>query len=215
MNTKVFACAAMAGLMLATAGATPARAQYESRSRYTFAARRHLDELAYRLWQDANDVCWEMYRHYRHNPGFRVTYREMYRLMTDARHIHDLVHEGYHFGRHDVDHIARDLHDADRLFHHIEDDIRGWTSSSRGYHHYGGHYGHGYDYGHDVHGPGYRDELTRKVRYLEQTLHHLMSDYGVRSRLGDDRSSPAPQAPPEPPGEADSRPRLRGPSLAR
>ncbi|MBT6497644.1 MAG: hypothetical protein HOL01_24290 [Planctomycetaceae bacterium] len=169
-----------------------AQSQYRS-DRSTFAARRHMDVLADRLWKDANTVCWEMYRHYSHNREFRETYREMYRVMKDAQHIHDLVHEGAHYGRHDVDHIASDLHEIDKLFHHIEDDIRGWSSSYRGH---SAHYGSGHhDYGHAVHGDGYGDALTRKMRYVEQTLHHLMADYGVKSQLVEQEPHSAPPPP--------------------
>ena len=171
-----------------------AKADHETRTdRTTFAARRHIDVFADRLLHDANQVCWEMYRHNGHNRGFSETYREMYRAMKDAQHIHDLVHEGAHRGRHDVDHIASDLHEIDKLFHHIEGDIRGWTSSYRG--HYGhGDYGHD-NYGHAVHGRNFGDELTRKMRYFEQTLHHLMADYGVKSRLVEQEPTSAPPLP--------------------
>ena len=152
----------------------------------SFAARRHLDVLADRLFKDANEVCWEMYRHYDHNRGFRDTYREMYRVLKDAEHIHDLVHEAAHNGRHDEDHIASDLHEIDKLFHHIEDDIRNWSSSDRGHR----------DFGHDVHGSEYGHGLTRKMRFVEQTLHHLMSDYGVKTKL----APPAREATPPAPG---------------
>lgn len=184
------------GLAVLTLSTAEAQAQYApSSSSYSFAARRHMDELANRLWQDANGICWEMYHNYSHNPGFRETYAEMYRVMKDAQHVHDLVHEDYHLGRHSDDHIARDLHDIDRLFHHIEDDISTWTSSRR----LGGHgqfgYGHHHDYGHIVHGHSYADELTRKMRRFEQDLHHLMADYGVRSQLGEAPPATAPPAP--------------------
>jgi hypothetical protein len=179
--SSLFLTAAMVILVCSTA-----KAEHETRSdRTTFAARRHMDVLADRMWKDANQVCWEMYRHYGHNRGFRETYREMYRAMKDAQHIHDLVHDGAHRGRHDVDHIASDLHEIDRLFHHIEGDIRGWSSSYRG------HYGHG-AYGHAVHGQNFADELTRKMRYFEQTLHHLMADYGVKSQLVEQEPGSAP-----------------------
>lgn len=160
--------------------------------RRTFAARRHMDVLADRLAKDANEVCWEMYRHYRHNRGFRETYREMYRVLKDAEHIHDLVHEGAHHGHQDEDHIASDLYEIDKLFHHVGDDIRHWTSSYRG------RDSHGHDYSHDVHGGGISHGLTRKMHYVEQTLHHLMSDYGVKSKRGEKAPKPTAPAPPSP-----------------
>lgn len=43
-----------------------------------FGARSHLDELADTLQLQANDIAWEMYRRYQHNPGFQETYAEMH-----------------------------------------------------------------------------------------------------------------------------------------
>lgn len=199
MNSKMLFGTTLAGLTLLLTFTQPASAEHRDRTRYSFAARRHMDVLANRLHDDANEICWEMYRHYQHNPGYRETYREMYRVMKDAEHVHDLVHDGYHRDRHDVDHIASDLYEIDKLFHHIEGDIRNWRSSSRGYH---GHDSHG-DFDDYVHGRGYRDELSRKMRYFEQTLHHLMADYGVKSKLGEKKSKQSPPAPPGSPVPAD------------
>jgi len=193
MQNKLMASTTVMGLALVLAAGPSAAAADRDFDGYTFAARRHLDVLAYRLWTDSVDVCWEMYRHYGHNPGFGETYREMYRLTKDAEHIHDLVHEGYQFGRHDVDHIASDLNEIDALFHHIQDDVRAWSPSYHG--RYSGHDDH---FGHYVHGRGFGDGLTRKMRYLEQTLHHLMADYGVRSQLIDGRGDLAPGRPSAP-----------------
>ena len=182
---KVSSLFLIAAMVVSICPTAKAQTQYQS-NRTSFAARRHMDVLADRLWKDANTVCWEMYRHYGHNRGYRETYREMYRVIKDAQHIHDLVHEGAHQGRHDVDHIASDLHEIDKLFHHIEGDIRGWSSSYRG---------HSSHYGHAVHGHQYGDELTRKMRYFEQTLHHLMADYGVKSQLVEQEPNSAPPPP--------------------
>lgn len=201
MKARYLTGAAVLGLAVVTSAASTAQAQqYPPTSSYSFAARRHMDELANRLWQDANSICWEMHHNYRHNPGFRETYAEMYRVMKDAQHVHELVHDDYHLGRHSDDHIARDLHEIDQLFHHIEDDIRGWTSSRRFGH---GHYDH-HDYGHYVHGHSYSDQLTRQMRRFESSLHHLMADYGVRSQLGEAPAGTSPTAPPAPADGASS-----------
>ena len=138
-----------------------------SRARYTFGARRHLDILADRLQREANAVCWEMYYNYQREPGYRTTYREMYKILEDSVHIHNLAHDDAHHETDNEDHIAEDLHDIDRLFHHVEDDIRHWSSRNR-YH---------------------RHDLAYKMERLEITLHHLMDDYGVRSKR------PAPKPP--------------------
>ncbi|MCA8997020.1 MAG: hypothetical protein KDA80_08540 [Planctomycetaceae bacterium] len=140
-----------------------------------FGGRHHLDDLAYEMKLQANDVAWEMYRRYQHNPGFSATYAEMHELLRDANHIHDLVHASAHHHFHDVDHIAADLHEIDQLFHHIEDDIVGWRPSFHSHHH------------HAAHG-----DLFTKMERLEDTLHHLMEDYGVHSRITETTAPPAP-----------------------
>ena len=153
------------GGTLAQADHTPRRSQYE------FGARRHMDTLADRLQREANAVCWEMYYNYQHEPDYRTTYREMYKVLQDTIHIHDLAHDDAHRGTGNEDHIAEDLHDIDKLFHHVEDDIRLWSSRNRYHHH----------------------DLGHKMERLETTLHHLMKDYGVRS------NRPAPKPPGSPP----------------
>ncbi len=142
----------------------------------TFGARRHLDTLADRLRREANSICWERQDNYQHEHDFRATYREMYTVLEDSIHIHDLAHDSAHRGVDNEDHIAEDLHEMDRLFHHIEEDIEHWSSRNRYHHH----------------------DLTHKMERFETTLHHLMEDYGVRSK----RPAPKPSgsaAPPKPP----------------
>ena len=142
----------------------------------TFGSRRHLDRLADQLRKQANDITWEMYRSYQHNPEFVETYNEMYKLLGDAQHIHDLIHDAaYRHGHHDVDHIADDLHEFDALFHHIEDDIEHWAPT--------------YNSRHFVHAHG---NLHSKMEHMEETLHHLMDDYGVRSNVTTQTPPPAP-----------------------
>ncbi len=167
---------------------------------YKFGGRSHVDALAAQLERQANAVCLEMYRNYRRNPGYRETYREMYTVLQDAKHIHELVHDHYHEQRHDTDdHIAEDLYHMDELVHHIEDDIRGWVSDRR-YH----------DQTHFY--PRSGDSLQRLMSEFTDTLHHLMEDYGVRRRIsGNDGEAPPPEddlvAPPPPGGPLPSRPR--------
>jgi hypothetical protein len=163
--------AVVAALSIQHGSVALAQAEYGSgRSQYTFGARRHVDTLADRLRQEANAVCWEMYDNYQHERTFRETYREMYTLLQDAIHIHDLAHDDAHRGTDNEDHIAEDLHDIDKLFHHIEDDIEHWSSRNRYHNH----------------------DLAYRMERLEITLHHLMKDYGVQSK----RPAPKPPGPP-------------------
>ncbi|MEX0715477.1 MAG: hypothetical protein WD066_02775 [Planctomycetaceae bacterium] len=151
---------------------------------YQFGDRRHLDRLATQLEREANDLCWEMYRNYQRNPGWRDTYREAYQVLQDAKHIHELVHDQYRGARNE-DHIADDLHEMDKLFHHIEGDVARWQPDRAGRFHIDPHDPHG---GHMHH----HGDLPRKLKVFEDTLHHMMTDYGVRTRLGD---PPAPGGP--------------------
>lgn len=150
---------------------------HESTRAYTFGARRHLDTLADRLRREANTICWEMYDNYQHEREFRATYREMYTVLEDSIHIHDLAHDAAHRGTDNEDHIAEDLHEMDRLFHRIEDDIEHWSCGNR-YH---------------------RHDLSHKMERFETTLHDLMEDYGVRSKRPAPKP-PGPTTPPKPPG---------------
>lgn len=158
---------------------------------YQFAGRQHLDRLAIELEQRANDLCWEMYRNYQRNPGWRETYAEAYKILQDAKHIHQLVHDQYR-GTPNQDHIADDLHEVDQLFHHVERDVAHWQPDRAiaGRQYYNPHDPHG---GHMA----YHGDLPNKLRAFEDVLHHMMTDYGVRSRLG---------AAPVPPGSAGSPP---------
>ena len=158
----------------AFAQASHAQASHaHDRARSTFGERRHVDTLADRLQREANTICWEMYNHYQHEQGYRETYREMYTALEDAIHIHDLAHDDAHRGTDHENHIVEDLHDMDRLFHHVEDDIRHWSSRN--------HY--------------HRHDLAYQMERFESTLHHLMNDYGVRSK----RPAPKPEGPGKPP----------------
>jgi len=135
----------------------------------TFGSRAHLDNYADLLQKQANSVAWDMYRNYQGNPGFEETYKEVYELLDATKHVHALIHDAtYVHGVHDVDHIAQDLHQMDQLFHHIEDDIANWVPTHASYHFARAH-----------------GDLHSRVEAMEETLHHLMEDYGVNSNLGD------------------------------
>ena len=142
-----------------------ARLGYDYGQTVRFGGRSHLDALSADLKYRANAICWEMYRNYRTNPGFQITYSEAYEMLQQTKHIYMLVWENeYHLrSRGQEDHIAADLAQIDALFHHIEDDIATWRP----------------DYFHPHHG----GNLHRLVEEMEQTLHHLMEDYGVTSQI--------------------------------
>ena len=119
----------------------------------SFGAFSHVDELAVRLEDMANQLCLDLYYNYSHNPEFRETYSEAYQVLEVARFIHDSEH------RHDRASIRQQLLGLDDLFHHIEDDIRGWSRHHR----------------RQIGDLG----ILSKTALLESTLHHLMNDVGV------------------------------------
>jgi hypothetical protein len=105
-----------------------------------------------------------MYRHYHHNRDYRTVYREMFEVRKAAKHIKTLVKENYYRRQHgDDDHIVRDLHEMDRWFHHVQNDVRNWVPDNpRTY-------------------PGRTIQVM--MDELELDIHHLMDDYGVKSRI--------------------------------
>jgi hypothetical protein len=127
----------------------------------------HVDDLAIRLEQLTSELCLDMHYNYRHNPGFKETYREVYQLYELAKYIHAEEHHGHH------EEIARKLTGMDDLFHHVQEDIRGWH---RHHHRQIGSLG-----------------IISKTDRIESTIHHLMNDVGARFEV-------APEEPPLPAG---------------
>lgn len=119
----------------------------------SFGACSHVDDLASRLELLMNELCLDLYYNYSHNPGFPETYAEAYSLYQTAQSIHAAQHN---FDRATV---QNQLAGADALFHHIQDDVFGW---SRNPHRQIGALG-----------------LQERIDITEDTLHHLMEDVGV------------------------------------
>jgi hypothetical protein len=131
-----------------------------------FGAFSHVDHLAVRLEELANEVCLDLYYNYSHNFEFRETYSEAYQVLEVARYIHDAEH------RHDRAAIQEQLQGLDDLFHHVQDDVRGWTRHHR----------------RQIGNLG----ILSKMGLLESTLHHLMNDVGVKLAPGTGEQAPAP-----------------------
>lgn len=119
-----------------------------------FGSFSHVDDLAARLESLSNEFLLDLHYNYSHNPGFRETYAEAYQLLEVARFIHAAEHQQ------DRRAIQSRLNGMDALFHHIQDDVRGW---SRHHHHQVGQLG-----------------ILSKADMIESTLHHLMNDVGVQ-----------------------------------
>jgi hypothetical protein len=110
-------------------------------------------DLSGRLETLINEILLDLHHNYAHNPGFAETYRECYQLLGIAKFIHAAEHNG------DREAIRSRLAGTDQLFHHIEDDVRGWTR---------------------IHRRRYGTlGLEAKMELTEATLHHLMNDVGV------------------------------------
>jgi len=124
-----------------------------SPSEIHFGACEHVDELAAELEVLMNELCLDLYYNYSHNPGFQETYAEAYSLYQTARFIHAAEHN---FDRVTV---QRQLGGADALFHHVQDDVRGWTRIPR----------------RQIGALG----IIAKINFAEEALHHLMDDVGV------------------------------------
>ena len=118
-----------------------------------FGSFSHVDDLASRLEELTNQFLLDLHYNYQHNHGFRETYAEGYQLMQVAKFIHDAEHA------HDRAAIRSKLNGMDALFHHLQDDVRGW---SRIHHRQIGQLG-----------------ILSKMDMIESTLHHLMNDVGV------------------------------------
>lgn len=129
-----------------------------------FGSFTHVDELALQFETLMNEICLDLHYNYHHNYGFRETYAEAYQLLQAAKFVHAAEH------RQDRQAIRAELGGVDALFHHVEDDVRGW---SRHHHKQIGHGG-----------------IATKLEQAEATLHHLMHDVGVHA------GPPLEQAPP-------------------
>lgn len=123
-----------------------------------FGAFSHVDELASRLEILMNQLCLDLYYNYSHNPGFAETYAEAYSLYLMARDIHA--------AEHNMDRVTmqQQLGGTDALFHHVQDDVQGWSRIPRRQ-------------------IGTLGILT-KIEMAEEALHHLMDDVGVAANQG-------------------------------
>ncbi len=130
-----------------------------------FGSFSHVDDLASRLEELTNEFCLDLHYNYSHNHGFRETYAEGYQLMLVAKFIHDAEHAN------DRNAIRSKLNGMDELFHHVQDDVRGW---SRHHRRQIGQLG-----------------ILSKMDMIESTLHHLMNDVGIHSTDGEQAPPPS------------------------
>lgn len=127
----------------------------------------HTEDIVSRLEHASNEFCVDLYYNYRHNPGFSETYPEAYQILQTAKFIHSAEHLN------DREAIRSKLQGLDTLFHHVEEDVQGW---SRIHQRQVGNLG-----------------IIRKMEVVEALLHHLMHDSGVAASIGGGQGeAPAP-----------------------
>ena len=125
----------------------------------------HVEDLAQGLKFLLNDLCLDLYYNYTQNPGFQETYSEACSLLETAKYIHAAEHAN------DRDTISRKLGGADALFHHFEDDVRGWSRVHR----------------RQIGTLG----ILSKMEMTASVLHHLMEDVGTQPEIPEQAPAPA------------------------
>lgn len=86
---------------------------------YIYTATSHL------YWQ-ANDAAWDMYQNYAGAPGYRSTYREMYKLLQTAKAISSNVQQS----RSGPAGLRQDLMEAEAILSGLRQDVSQWTPAS-------------------------------------------------------------------------------------
>jgi hypothetical protein len=169
LRNLVLIALVLSGTCLATAEAGRrggGRTSFYRPQEITFGGFSHVDDLAVRFEELANELCLDLYYNYSHNFEFRETYSEAYQVLEVARFIHDSEH------RQDRVAIQEQLAGLDDLFHHVQSNVRGWTRHRR----------------RQIGDLG----ILSKMNLLESTLHHLMNDVGVKLAPGTPEQAPPP-----------------------
>lgn len=125
-------------------------------------------DLSGRLETLSNELLVDLHYNYQHNAGFKETYREAYQLLDVAKFIHAADHNR------DGSAMREKLGGMDPLFHHIQNDVKGWSRVHRKQ-------------------VGSLGVLT-KMEMIEATLHHLMNDIGVSENAAAPSPNSASQA---------------------
>lgn len=147
----------------------------------SFGGFSHVDDLSGRLEFLTNELCLDLHYNYPHNRGYAETYREAYEILQAAKFAHAKEHQQ------DREALARTLAQVDPLFHHVNEEVAGW---SRRHVRLIGSLG-----------------MADKLQQMESLIHHLLHDVGVRPEhdAGNEQAPPPgggrEEAPP-PPGAA-------------
>jgi len=120
-----------------------------------------VDEMALELQEQAADICRELNAYFDGKPNYRHAYSDIYGIYTQARHIHELAHDGA-----SLRHIQHDLEDIDRKFHHFERVAKLLMTPVRRTNRYG----------HDHHSSFHNRRLARMIRRMGYVLHDLQEE---------------------------------------
>jgi hypothetical protein len=145
-----------------------------------FGGYAHVDDLSARLERIANQLCLDLHYNYRHNANFAQVYRGAYQVLGTAKFIRVNANQA------DRGEVTRLLDEADGLFHHVQEQVAGWSRRQ-------------------VRQIG-QSSLQAKLNMVEATLHHLMHDVGANGAHGEPavpqeetEVAPAPDVPALPP----------------
>jgi hypothetical protein len=122
-----------------------------------FGGMGHIHELAANVRYLANHITFDMYYNYQFNPGFDQIYAKCYSFRNLAYAIHDMEHTGQHVE------MTAAINEMDSLFHSLEHDIAMWRRMPRL------QIGQG--------------DIRYKMELLEEMMHHLLNDAGIRSQF--------------------------------
>lgn len=151
-----------------TSGGHPVAVEAQRPVELAFGGFNRYEDLAGRLMLEANALCLDLHYNCRHNRNFAEVYREAYDVLQAAKYIHSKEHQG------DREAISRRMVEIDRLFHHVQQETRGWTGSEI----------------RQVNASA----LPQKIAGVEAVMHHLCYDIGVKPHDASIESAPAPAA---------------------
>lgn len=144
----------------------PAVVEIQKPVELTFAGFSKYQDLAGRLSFEANAMCLDMHYNYKHNKNFAEVYGEAYGVLQAAKYLLGQEHRG------DKEIIRKRLAEVDKLFHHVQDEMRDWTRIPA-----------------KQVGP---DTLPEKIAAVEAVMHHLCYDVGVKPHEQPAEAAPAP-----------------------
>ncbi|MFV0446794.1 MAG: hypothetical protein ACK5Q5_24750 [Planctomycetaceae bacterium] len=123
----------------------------------------YVDTAASYLFWQANDATWDMYHNYVNAPGYRSTYREMFKLLQTVKTISAAIRDE------DVGAvgpafpiaIAQDMQEANGMLQALRQDVAKWQIAANNA------------------GDSSRLSIGAKLDQMSETLHQLMGTLGL------------------------------------